>query len=337
MKKIKIPTHNFFNRSLFYMANLFLIFSIVIIFSSCGKKGDPTLKSYEKPETPTNINALKRADEIMLNWSFPTKKESTIKGFSILRSSLILSNGKEEWADFEKIAFVDKKARTYIDSSIKENISYKYKIISQSLRDILSNESNVIQVSFVKLPEPPIQLSYRIENDKQVLSWLETVPNSTYNIYKSNIRGIYKSGKFNKNPVKGNSFIDNLDINKISCYTVRTLSGNEVIYESNHSQEICIDPKELIPSKPLNLQAATLSDSVILVWEGASEMFVTGYKIYRETDKKKGFILIGETRVPTFTDNEKASTKRNYRVTAIGPAKEGPPAEIKDIIYIKPR
>ncbi len=338
MTEFKTINYKFLYYSKCCFTNLTLIFLLFIIFFGCGKKGDPTLKSYEKPEVPANLYALKRTDEIILNWNFPAKKEPAIKGFNILRSSLnSSSDGKEEWADFEKIAFADKKIRNYVDTSIKENISYKYKIISQNLKDILSNDSNVIMVSSTKLPEPPVQLSFRIENDKQILSWQETVPDSSYNIYKSNIRGSYKSGQINKTPVKGNSFIDNLDINKISCYIVRTISGNEVIYESNPSQEICIDPEELIPSKPFNLQAVTLSDSVVLVWEGPPEIFVTGYKIYRETDKKKGFILIGETKMPTFTDKERASTKRNYRVTAVGPLKEGPAAEIKDIIYIKPR
>jgi len=338
MRKFKASKYNSFYSPPFCFSCIFLIFAIFIIFSGCGKKGDPTLRSYEKPETPANLNALKRTDKIILNWYFPSNKETTLKGFNILRSSLnSLSTDREEWSDFEKIAFVDKKTRTYIDSSINNKNSYKYKIISQSLKDILSKESNVIQVSSVNLPEPPIQLSYKIENDKQIILWQEIVPNSAYNIYKSNIKGIYQSGKINRNPVKGSSFTDNLDINKISCYIVRTTSGEQVIYESNPSQEICIDPKEFIPAKPLNLQAATLSDSVVLVWEGSSEMFVTGYKIYRETDRKNGFILIGETKVPAFKDNERASTKRSYRVAAVGPSKEGPAAEIKDIIYVKPK
>lgn len=334
MKKLKFNNYFFINSLL----SFFALFMFLFIVVSCGKKGEPTLKSFEKPETPANLRAIKRTDEIILNWNFPAKKESEIKGFNIFRSSLNPSNtGKEEWTDFVKIAFIDKKIRTYIDSSIEENSSYKYKIISQNLKDILSKESNIIQVSSVKLPEPPSQLSFRIENDKQILTWKETVPDSLHNIYRYDINRISQIEKVNITPIKGYSFTDYFNINKTYCYIIRTISGNEVIYESKPSEEICIKPAELIPSKPLNLQATALADSVVLVWQEPNETFVTGYKIYREIDKKKGFLLIGESRIPSFTDKEKASTKRNYRVTAVGPIKEGPEAEIRDIIYIKPR
>ena len=119
---------------------------------------------------------------------------------------------------------------------------------------------------------------------------------------------------------------------------VRTCSGDEVRYESAASEELEINPSELIPSSPSNLQAVATKESVVLVWNEPEETWVKGYRIYRETDKKKGFVLIGEISAPSFTDIDKPFlTKRNYRVTAIGPVKEGPAAEIKNIIYIKPK
>jgi hypothetical protein len=52
------------------------------------------------------------------------------------------------------------------------------------------------------------------------------------------------------------------------------------------------------------------------------------------TDKKEGVVFIGETSVPSYFDKGKASAKRNYRVTALGPSKEGPASEIKDVVFV---
>src|SRR3989337_3925789 len=60
-----------------------LIFCLLII--SCGKKGEPTLKSYEKPDPPSNLRAIHRESEIILLWDFPKNKENTIKGFYLMK------------------------------------------------------------------------------------------------------------------------------------------------------------------------------------------------------------------------------------------------------------
>jgi hypothetical protein len=77
--------------------------------------------------------------------------------------------------------------------------------------------------------------------------------------------------------------------------------------------------------------------NVYLIWKESAATWVRGYKIYREINKQEGFIAIGETQTPSFLDGEKPVTKRNYRVTALGPAKEGPFAEIRDIFHREPR
>jgi len=114
-------------------------------------------------------------------------------------------------------------------------------------------------------------------------------------------------------------------------------AGDEVRYESPASEELQINPSELIPSSPSNLQAVATKESVVLVWNEPDDTWIKGYRIYRETDKKKGFVFIGEISTPSFTDTDMPLTKRNYRVTAIGPVKESPAAEIKNIVYIKPK
>ncbi len=328
-----VNSSNLINRVNF----LFFLCLVFLLCFACGKKGDPTLRSYEKPEPPSRLRAVYRPSEVILTWDFPKNKEAAIKGFYLMRSSLKASPSGAIWGDFEKVALIENSGRSYTDADIQHIDACKYKIISRNLRDITGKDSNIIEVITKKVSAQPSGLSFKITYNTLLLAWQVAEETAFYNIYKSDAKGVYPLTPLNKQPVKGNSYKDSFDSNKTVYYTVRTCSGDEVRYESPASEELQINPSELIPSSPSNLQAVITKESVVLVWNEPDETWIKGYKIYRETDKKKGFVFIGEISAPSFTDNDKPLTKRNYRVTAIGPVKEGPAAEIKDVLYIKPK
>lgn len=317
---------------------LFILCLVFLLSFACGKKGDTTLKSYEKPEPPSSLRAVYRPSEVILSWDFPKNKEAAIKCFYLMRSSLKTSpSGTAGWGDFDKIALIENSGRSYTDADIQHLEACKYKIISRNLRDITGKDSNIIEVKTKKVSAQPSGLSFKITYNTLLLVWQVAEETASYNIYKSDAKGVYPLTPLNKQPVKENSYKDPFDPNKTVYYTVRTCSGDEVRYESPASEELQINPSELIPSSPSNLQAVATKESVVLVWNEPDETWIKGYRIYRETDKKKGFVFIGEISAPSFTDTDKPFTKRNYRVTAIGPVKESPAAEIKNIVYIKPK
>ena len=53
-----------------------LFFTFCFLLISCGKKGDPTLKSYEKPVPPSNFHVVQRESEVTLSWDFPQKESA---------------------------------------------------------------------------------------------------------------------------------------------------------------------------------------------------------------------------------------------------------------------
>ncbi len=301
-----------------------LLLTACCLLTSCGKKGDPTLKSYEKPDPPSVLRAIHRESEIILLWEFPKDKEPAIKGFYLMKST---------GGDFEKIATLENNKRSYIDNDFKTGSTYKYKIVSQNLKGIISNDSNIIQI-VPEISPPPGNILFKIEHDSLILNWESAGDRIMYNIYKSNEKGTYQLMPVNKEPVKETSFRDNFDIKGPVYYTIRSLVGSDIRDEGAASEEIEINPFEFIPSSPSGLQAVVKKENVYLIWKEAPETWVVGYKVYREINKKEGFIFIGETQTPAFLDKDKPSTKRNYRVTALGPSKEGPPAEIRDIVFI---
>lgn len=302
---------------------LILVFCLVLI--ACGRKGDPTMKSYEKPESPSNLHAVQRESDITLSWDFPEKKLASIMGFHVFRST---------GGDFTKIAVLENKKHSFTDTDIKGISSRAYKIIAENLRGVMSKDSVILKIPDASLPAPPADISYTIQYDILTLSWKSLGEGITYNIYKHTAE-TQSQNPVNPAPLKETSFRDVFDMKKAVLYTIKSLRGNGIVYEGPASQEIIIDPAKLVPSPPLNLQAVPSVENVYLIWKESPDTWIKGYKIYRETDKKKGFVLIGETQIPSFIDKEKPIKKRHYRVTAIGPVQESAPEEVRDIVFMK--
>ncbi|MDQ7786621.1 MAG: hypothetical protein RDU01_03355 [Thermodesulfovibrionales bacterium] len=314
------------DRRLFKPPAMFpVLFALCFLLIACGRKGDPTLISYEKPEAPSNLHAVQRESEFMLSWDFPGEDTTLIKGFHVLRST---------GGDFKEIAFLANKKRSFTDTDIKGISSRTYKIIAENLRGVMSKDSVTLKIADANLPAPPAALSFTIQYDVLVLSWKSAGEGITYNIYRHSA-GTESQNPVNPEPLKETSFRDVFDMKKAVLYTVKSLRESGIIYEGPASREIRIDPAKLVPSPPSNLQAVPSGENVYLLWKESPNTWIKSYRIYRETDRKKGFVLIGETQIPSFIDKEKPSKKRHYRVTAVGPLLESAPAEVKNIVSSK--
>ncbi len=233
---------------------------------------------------------------------------------------------------FERIAIIERDRRTYVDNNLQEGKEYKYKLYSQSLKGIFSNESNTLSIIPLETPPPPEKISYEIENDSLIIKWEKVNKEFFYNVYKSHKKSNFGLNPLNREPLQEPFFLDKLDTNRIVYYTVRSLRGGSIRHEGKSSIEIKIDPSGLIPSKPEGLEAIAKDDGVYLIWKEPPEPWISGYKIYRKNESDDDYVFIGKTQIPTFVDKDKPLSRRNYRVAALGPVREGPFAEIKDII-----
>lgn len=307
-----------------FVSIAFLVLAFVVSVS-CGKKADPTLKAYEKPEPPSNLRLIHREDEIYLLWDFPKAHEPEIASFVILKSS----DGQE----FEKLLHLGPEKRLYSDTGFSPGIEYRYKIISQNHKAVYSKDSNSISIIPLKTPEPPARISFRIENNSLFLNWEGTGSSTRYNVYRTYEKGSYGLFPVNKSPLTENHFRDFFTIKKPVYYTIRSLNNTDTRGEGASSSELAVNPFELVPSPPGGLDYFIAADRVFLYWNDPAETWVTGFRIYRRSDEKD-YVLIGETQIPTFVDMESPSTRRDYRVTAIGPSQEGAAAEVQGIIFI---
>jgi fibronectin type 3 domain-containing protein len=306
-----------------------LIISLLLIFlfllTSCGKKGDPTLKAYEKPASPSGFSALHRESKIILSWNFPKNLESSIKGFYLLKSAT---------GDFEKLSFLESNQRTFTDTNFSIGSEYRYKIISESMKNVLSDDSIMLSIKPKNPPDPPHEIQFNVEYNSLILSWSDVGEGILYNVYKSEKQGEQPPTSVNPEPIGETFFKDSFNVNKKVYYTIRSLTGSDIRDEGSASEEIVIDPGEFVPSAPGSLQAVPTRETIHIVWKEPAETWVTSYKVYRELDEKEGYVFIGSTFTTSYQDTENPLLKRNYRVTALGPAKEGPPAEIRDVVFI---
>ncbi|HYQ48410.1 MAG TPA: hypothetical protein VEP69_05030, partial [Thermodesulfovibrionales bacterium] len=213
---------------------------------------------------------------------------------------------------------------------------YHYKIIAQSFRGVYSDASPIVEVSPVTVPQPPDSLSYTVSSNRITLSWSPRNAEDKFNVYKAAEKGSYGLSPLNPAPLSEPSFTETFSVNKIVYYTVRSLRGSAIRDEGGPSEELRFDPADLTPLPPENVEAYPAPDRVLLAWSISPEPWVTGYRIYRRTGGAE-FILIGKTQIPTFVDMGSGLTQRDYRITAMGPAKESPAAEIMNIVHTPQR
>jgi hypothetical protein len=292
---------------------------------SCGKKGQPTLKAYEKPPSPENFRALHREEALFLLWNYPEGEESAIEGF-------VLSKSKPDGSD-EQI-LIQKEQRSYIDTDITQQTEYTYTISSKNLRGVMSSEVK-LPVYPVDVPPSPENVSFQIENSKLRLSWSRAGDGVFYNVYKSSKPGQFGFTPVNSDPLSTTYFLDRLNTVKPVYYIVRSLRSLPLRHEGPASEEIEITPADLIPSAPVHLQAVHMESHIRLIWKEPPEPWITSYKIYRKRDNANEYQYIGESSTPTFLDTYNQSKSLKYRVTAVGPVSEGPPAELEGVILEK--
>jgi fibronectin type 3 domain-containing protein len=297
------------------------LFFISLVIPACGRKAPPTLRAYEKPQPPSGLTVVHREEKMLISWSYPGNVRSSLKGFQVMRA---------EGQGFERLGFVGNEANSFTDERFSPDTSYQYKVMAQNLKDILSDGSNIVTVTPKRVPPPPENIQVSMENDGVRLSWQDSGEGVCYHVYRTAEKGRYSDVPIHQDPVCGISFSDRtLFKDKPVYYTVRAFHNTPLLDEGYPSAEIEVAPSLFVPSAPAELRAVRAQRTIILMWRESPETWVKGYRVYRKKERDKGFALLDEVKVPTFTDTGKAGRKVRYMIRALGPSQESEPSVIE--------
>jgi predicted small lipoprotein YifL len=303
---------------------LCLVIILTAFILSCGKKGPLSLKSYEKPQPPKQLTALHREGGIILSWRAGGGRDKGIMAEDVpdpkgeIEEFVVLRADGEE--GFKNKAST--KENKIIDRDFKQGGVYRYKVVAKNQRGILSPDSNVIEVMPATPPPPPDGLAFEIGNDSVAIKWAPSKEAVFFNVYRGFESGAYGMNPVNAEPLKETSYSDSLNPGRDVYYTVRALKGGALRSEGGASVEIAVRPSDFIPKKPMGLKAIRTEGGLVLIWDGNPETWIRGYRVYR-SDEGGGFNPTGDSQTPSFIDRDALSRRCAYRVSALGPLKEG--------------
>jgi hypothetical protein len=306
---------------------------MIIFIISCGKKGDPTLKSFEKPQAVKEITVLHREDELIISWSYSSVEKEKINGFYVEKAVVDGMNAISTKPEFNNISFIKSNESSFVDRDFKEGNKYFYKVRALSLRNVFSDDSPVFEAVISVLPKPPSGIKYKVMTDSVEIRWNpSSIENGAiYNLYKSFEKGKYGRIPMNPAPITGYFYTDKPQTDRPVYYTVRALRNTPVKDEGFPSDELEIKPSSFVPSRPAGLKFAPADGKIYLIWDDNKESWIKKYRIYKKANDAQAFSLAGESATPAFTDKVPLKTKTLYYITAVGPLVEGIASEAIEV------
>lgn len=298
---------------------------LLIAVASCGRKDQPRLPVHEKPERPVALNARHRESSVILKWSSKDKPKSTSiadKGKPQAISDFVVQRADK--GDYRDIAFVA-NATTYIDKSIDNGFSYSYRVAVKKGKSV-GDFSETVTIFTSAPPAKPATPTFKIGLSAVTIQWKRAGASVFYNVYK----GTQADTPLNPMPMDGDSFEDRAGLGLRSYYVLRAVTNSPSgvlnaisMDEGPPSDGVEVMREDFIPSKPTAFMALSVSSGVQLFWDESPEKWVKGYNIYRSANGTD-YVKIGFTLTPAFAYKENITAETFYRVTAMGPAVEGP-------------
>lgn len=288
------------------------LLALFVLVTSCGKKGDPTLIAYAKPQAVTCSPIEVLANTATVKWDYVGKDLTRLKGFIIEISNT---------ADFQALKVSQVPAET---KSLQDNITgaryYRIKAVNKK-----GISSDYCYVGFDSIPAlASVQkLTATNTGSFNTISWQAVADASSYRVYKTKRQGeILKVFETTQNQLLD----DTLPLNDV-YYSVQAVKthGQAVFHsEASPAQAVSI-PLQTVKG----LKATSDTSHVYLSWDEVEH--AEGYKIYRKLSTEADFIAIAVSTVPTFIDTPQAEGLIMYQVRAFRLNVLGKPSEAVSI------
>ncbi len=309
---------------------LSLLFSSLVVFSGCGKKGPIEPPLARIPQTVQELTVLQRGDRVFLSWVNP---EAYIDGNPIgevasvevwlIEEERAAGSTAKKWtkADFEGQAGLltrlsadqfgallsretAKAELTYVYAPKEEDVSRKALVLALRVRDKqnrTSDFSEPVSLDLVSPPPPPQKVRAEVFEDHIQVRWEDAVGAAEdeglstpvgYNLYRSGEEG--QALRLNSALIKKREYLDkDFSFGQTYRYLVRAVLESAPKVESDDSEPIDITPRDTFPpAPPSGLTAIGGSGIIALSWEAGRESDLGGYRVWRRVAGEVEFVLI---------------------------------------------
>lgn len=290
----------------------YALLAFFVLVASCGKKGDPTLIAYTKPQAVICEPVVVSANSATVKWDYTGKDLSRLKGFVIEISNT---------ADYHDPAVVQVPADTRL---LQDNITAArfYRIKAVNKKGI---SSDYCYVGFERIPALASvkHLTATNTGNFNTVSWQAVAEASSYRVFKTKGHNeILKVFDTLQNQI----IDDTLPLNDVYYSVQAVITHGQAIFYSEASSAQAVT---VLVQKVKGLKATSDSSHVYLSWDEVE--FAQGYKIYRKLSTDVDFIPIAVSLVPAFIDTPQEAGLIMYQVRAFRLNVLGQPSETVSI------
>ncbi len=265
----------------------------------------PTDVAYSRPPTPTGVAAAPGSLQATVSWNAATGAT----GYNVKRSATS-GSGYTTLGSTPTAA-----ASPYLDVGLTSGATYFY--VVSSVNTVATCESaNSTVVSAIPTgptctPPPAPTVTAIASNGQVTLSWTASTGATSYAIARSITSGTgYATIQVAS---VGTTFSDLNVVNGTTYYYV--ISASNGTCSSGNSVEVSAAPTCTPPAAPTGIVATPNNGAVALAWTAPTG--AVSYRVLRSTTSGSGYLLVGNSSTPAFTDTTVANgTTYYYVITA---------------------
>ncbi|WP_207193669.1 fibronectin type III domain-containing protein, partial [Bacillus sp. TH13] len=255
----------------------------------------------------TNLKNTPSVNSVFFNWENPSD---------------VSFNGVKIYKDNEVVATVDKDSTSYTVGDLKDNNTYKFKVVSlYKDTEILVDESNISTlIDPKKIPPNPVSFLKSEPTDKTVkLKWKKPSDDDLagYKILK-NGKKIAEIGLEEEFIVKG--------LEPLTEYNFGVVAVDKDKNDStpvNVSVKTLEEKDDIPPQVPSNVVAKPSNGALIASWDKVPDKDLAGYNVYVDGEKINSD-LISSTNFTV----KKLENKRKYKIQVQAVDRSGNASEL---------
>ena len=338
---------------------IFFLFLLIMVFSSCGKKGPLYLEPEDVPAAVENFQVRQIGGQIELTWTFPEQLVDKKGPFEIARVSKVYvyhgilkpEDAPPTYIFIKKAALLAKLKASEIKGLGQNSSSYRFSFKNRELQEKIHGFVLIYFYGRTKSVSCPLQtlktlitptavqdLKVSRQGKIVILNWSKPagrdkdqslMPITGYHIYRR-IGGGNGERDFrsisSENVV--NEFFHDLDTGTDGEYEYQVSSRLGERVESAPSNMVKIKIRDTFPPDiPGNLVIFTAKDQIFLTWEAVPDVDLAFYRVYRKFSEKEDFKLLADTVTDNFFRDKQVAKGRLYIYTISAVDKKGNESE----------